>query len=133
MAPAVSRTGPAKLARARDFSKPWNVTTIHTQFLRRDQIPKFVQYRVRPSFYTLHTFYFADAHITNRGPEQATYISPMRDAINAGLRPTNHTDLVVAPLDQMMMLHSAVDPTAIKDIHITQTIKDGSPIWPQKP
>jgi len=57
----------------------------------------------------------------------------MRDAINAGLRPTNHTDLVVAPLDQMMMLHSAVDPTAIKDIHITQTIKDGSPIWPQKP
>jgi hypothetical protein len=182
-----------ELARAGDFSKPWNVTTIHTQFIRRDQIPKFVQYRVRPSFYTLHTFYFADAHITNRGPEQAAYISPMRDAINAGLRPTNHTDFVVAPLDQMMMLHSAVNrtsrsgqpigpdqrispyeglltmtawaaeqygeesskgsleqgkradlvildknplsvaPTAIKDIHITQTIKDGSTIWTQTP
>lgn len=97
-----------EFARAGDFSKPWNVTTIHTQFMRKDHIPKFVQYKIRPSFYTLHTFYFAEAHIANRGKEQAMYISPMRDAIDAGLRPTNHTDFVVAPLDQMMMLYSAV-------------------------
>ncbi len=37
------------------------------------------------------------------------YISPMRDAIDAGLHPSNHTDFVVAPLDQMMMLYSAVN------------------------
>jgi len=37
------------------------------------------------------------------------YISPMRDAIDAGLRPSNHTDFVVAPLGQMMMLWSAVN------------------------
>jgi predicted amidohydrolase YtcJ len=37
------------------------------------------------------------------------YISPMRDAIDAGLHPTNHTDFVVAPLDQMFMLWSAVN------------------------
>mgnify|MGYP001814868441 FL=1 len=37
------------------------------------------------------------------------YISPMRDAIDAGLSPSNHTDFVVAPLDQMMMLWSAVN------------------------
>lgn len=98
-----------EFARAGDFSRPWNVTTIHTQFLRKDQIPKFVKYKVRPSFYTLHTFYFAEAHLANRGKEQAMYISPMRDAIDAGLRPTNHTDFVVAPLDQMMMLWSAVN------------------------
>ena len=98
-----------ELARAGDFTKPWNVTTIHTQFMRKDQIPKFVQYKVRPSFYTLHTYYFAEAHIANRGKEQAAYISPMRDAIDAGLRPTNHTDFVVAPLDQMFMLRSAVN------------------------
>ena len=96
-------------ARAGDYSKPWNVTTIHTQFMRKDQIPKFVKYKVRPSFYTLHTFYFAEAHLANRGKEQAMYISPMRDAIDAGLRPSNHTDFVVAPLDQMMMLSSAVN------------------------
>jgi predicted amidohydrolase YtcJ len=68
-----------------------------------------VQYRIRPSFYTLHTFYFYEAHLANRGKEQAQYISPMRDAIDKGLHPTNHTDFYVAPLDQMFMLWSAVN------------------------
>lgn len=178
-------------ARAGDFSRPWDVTTIHTQFLRKDQIPKFVEYAIRPSFYTLHTFYFADTHIANRGAAQGNYISPMRDAIDAGLRPTNHTDFVVAPLDQMTMLWSAVnrvsragaeigpdqrvsayeglksmtlwaaeqygeadskgtletgkladlvildtdpttvEPMAIRDIRIVETIKEGRTIWPE--
>jgi len=98
-----------EFARNGDYTRPWNVTTIHTQFLRKDQIPAFVKYKVRPSFYTLHTYYFYEAHVKNRGKEQAQYISPMRDAIDAGLKPTNHTDFVVAPLDQMMMLWSAVN------------------------
>ena len=82
---------------------------IHSQFVRKDQLDKYLQYRMRPSFYTLHTYYFAEAHIAQRGREQAMYISPMRDAIDAGLHPTNHTDFVVAPLDQMFMLWSAVN------------------------
>ncbi|HLO80852.1 MAG TPA: amidohydrolase [Chitinophagaceae bacterium] len=98
-----------EFARAGDYSKPWNVTTIHSQFMRKDQMDKFVKYNVRPSFYTLHTYYFYEAHLKNRGKEQAQYISPMRDAIDAGMKPTNHTDFVVAPLDQMMMLWSAVN------------------------
>lgn len=98
-----------EFARAGDFRKPWNVTTIHSQFMRKDQIPRFVQYKIHPSFYTLHTYYFAEAHIANRGREQAMYISPMRDAIDAGLHPTNHPDFVVAPLDQLFMLWSAAN------------------------
>ncbi|MFO0914758.1 MAG: amidohydrolase [Pirellulales bacterium] len=96
-------------AAASDLTRDRRVTLIHAQFTRPDHIPKFVEYKVRPSFYTLHTYYFAEAHIKNRGVEQAMYISPMRDAIDAGLHPTNHTDFVVAPLDQMMMLWSAVN------------------------
>ncbi len=96
-------------AREGDYSTPWNVTTIHSQFMRKDQMPKFIKYNVRPSFYTLHTYYFYEAHLKNRGFEQAQYISPVRDAIDMGMRPTNHTDFVVAPLDQMMMLWSAVN------------------------
>jgi predicted amidohydrolase YtcJ len=98
-----------EFAAADDLTKYRNVTAIHAQFTRKDQIPKFVEYKIRPSFYTLHTFYFAEAHIANRGREQAMHISPMRDAIDAGLRPTNHTDFVVAPLDQMFMLWTAVN------------------------
>jgi predicted amidohydrolase YtcJ len=92
-----------------DPTKYRNVTAIHAQFLRKDQIAQFAKYKIRPSLYTLHTYYFAEAHIANRGREQAMYISPMRDAIDAGLHPTNHTDFVVAPLDQMFMLWSAVN------------------------
>lgn len=98
-----------EFAAADDPAKYRNVTAIHAQFTRKDQIAKYVQYRIRPSFYTLHTYYFAEAHIANRGEAQAMYISPMRDAIDAGLHPTNHTDAVVAPLDQMFMLWSAVN------------------------
>lgn len=98
-----------EFAAAGDPGKDRRVTMIHAQFTRKDQIPKYAAYKIRPSYYTLHTYYFADAHIANRGPEQAQYISPLRDSIDQGLRPTNHTDFVVAPLDQMFMLWSAVN------------------------
>ena len=98
-----------ELARGGDYTKPWNVTTIHTQFVRKDQLVKFVPMKIRPSFYTEHTFYFSDAHRANRGDKQAAYLSPMRDAIDLGLHPTNHTDFYVAPLDQMFMMWTAVN------------------------
>lgn len=102
-------------AAAGDLTKDRHVTLIHAQFTRKDQLDKFAQYKVTPSFYTLHTYYFADAHIANRGRAQAMYISPMRDAIDKGLRPTNHTDFIVAPLDQMFMLWSAVNRISRSD------------------
>ncbi|MFM7084662.1 MAG: amidohydrolase [Hyphomicrobium sp.] len=98
-----------EFAASDNLSKERNVTLIHGQFTRKDQIPKYVEYKIRPSFYTLHTYYFAEAHKANRGLEQTQYISPMRDAIDSGLHPTNHTDFVVAPLDQMFMLWTAVN------------------------
>jgi predicted amidohydrolase YtcJ len=96
-------------AAAGDLGKERHVTMIHSQFVRKDQLDKYVMYKIRPSFYTLHTYYFADAHIANRGRAQTMYISPMRDAIDKGLLPTNHTDFIVAPLDQMFMMGSAVN------------------------
>ena len=96
-------------AAASDLERDRRVTLIHAQFTRKDQLDKYVRYKITPSFYTLHTYYFAGAHIANRGEQQAMYISPMRDAIDKGLRPTNHTDFIVAPLDQMFMLWSAVN------------------------
>lgn len=98
-----------EFAAAGDLTKDRHVTMIHAQFTRKDQIPTYLKYKIRPSYYTLHSYYFAEAHIKNRGKDQAAYLSPMRDSIDAGLHPTNHTDFVVAPLDQMFMLWSAVN------------------------
>lgn len=82
---------------------------IHSQFVRKDQLQKYVDYKMIPSFYTGHTFFFGEAHIKNRGLEQASFISPMKTAIGMGLKPTNHTDFSVVPIDQMMVLWTAVN------------------------
>ena len=96
-------------AAAGDLSKQRHTTVIHSQFVRADQLDKYVEYSITPSFYTEHTFYFGDTHVLNRGKEQAFFISPMRAAIDKGLRPTNHTDFVVAPLDQLFVMWTAVN------------------------
>jgi predicted amidohydrolase YtcJ len=98
-----------EFAAAGDLTRNRHVTLIHGQFVRSDQLDRLVRYKVIPSFYTLHTFYFAEAHIANRGKDQASFISPMLAAIGKGLRPTNHTDFLVAPLDQLFMMWSAVN------------------------
>lgn|SRR5512139_698926 len=91
-----------------DLGRDRNVTTIDSQFVRKEQLDKCAQHKIRPSFRTLRTRCFAKAHIAIRGQEQAMCISPMRDAVDKGLVPTNHTDFVVAPLDLMFMMRSAV-------------------------
>jgi predicted amidohydrolase YtcJ len=79
-----------------DSDKQRHTTVIHSQFVRADQLDKYVAYSITPSLYTEHTFYFGDTHVLNRGKVQAFYESPMRAAIDKGLRPTNHTDFVRA-------------------------------------
>jgi predicted amidohydrolase YtcJ len=81
---------------------------IHCQFIRKDQIIAFAKYRLIPSLFTDHTFFFGETHLINRGAEQAALISPMKSALAAGLRPTNHTDAFVTPIDQMMTVWTAV-------------------------
>jgi predicted amidohydrolase YtcJ len=90
-------------------TKERRTTIIHSQFVRKDQLDKYVEYKMIPSLYTEHTFFFADAHIKNRGLDQASFISPMKTALEKGLRPTNHTDFNVAPIDQMMVIWTAVN------------------------
>lgn len=92
-----------------DPTKERRTTIIHSQFVRPEQLDKYVEYKMIPSLYTEHTFFFADAHIKNRGLEQASFISPMKTAISKGLKPTNHTDFNVAPIDQMMVVWTAVN------------------------
>jgi predicted amidohydrolase YtcJ len=92
-----------------DFSKDRRTTVIHSQFVRPDQLDTYVKENLIASFYTEHTYFFADAHIRNRGEKQTFFLSPMKTALAKGVKCTNHTDFNVAPIDQMMVVWSAVN------------------------
>jgi hypothetical protein len=47
--------------------------------------------------------------------EQASFLSPMKTALEKGLKPTNHTDFNVAPIDQMMVVWTAVNRVSRND------------------
>ncbi|MFM8702540.1 MAG: amidohydrolase [Planctomycetia bacterium] len=90
-------------------AKPRGTVGVHSQFIRRDQLEKYKAWSITPSFFTIHCFYFGDTHVANRGAAQADFISPMKSARALGLRPANHTDFNVAPLDQIFTMHTAVN------------------------
>ncbi len=98
-----------EFAAADDPARPRRTVMVHSQFVRRDQLARYVDYRIIPSLFTQHTYYFGDAHVRLRGKEQADFLSPMRAAIDLGLHPTNHTDFVVTPLDQLFVMWTAVN------------------------
>ena len=92
-----------------DPARPRGTVGVHSQFIRPDQLEKYRAWSITPSFFTIHCFYFGDVHLANRGPAQADRISPLRSARALGLRPSNHTDFNVAPLDQLFTIHTAVN------------------------
>ena len=81
---------------------------IHSQCMRPDQLPKYVELGFSPSFFTVHTFYWGEEHLANLGTERASFISPMKSAIQQGLTCSNHSDFSVTPMDPMRMMWSAV-------------------------
>ncbi|NYF88082.1 amidohydrolase family protein [Tunturiibacter empetritectus] len=84
---------------------------IHSQFVRRDQLDTYVKLGIVPSMFTLHTYFFGDVHVKNRGMQQASFISPMNTAMKMGLRVSNHSDFSVLPLDPMFIMWTAMNRT----------------------
>ena len=95
-----------------DLRRDRRTTIIHSQFVRRDQLAKYKEYQFVPSLFTEHTFFFGDTHVLNRGKDQAYFLSPLKSSVEMGLKPTNHTDFNVAPIDQMLVVWSAVNRTS---------------------
>ncbi|MEY3205852.1 MAG: hypothetical protein RLZZ21_2183 [Planctomycetota bacterium] len=178
-----------RFAAGDDPARPRGTVGVHSQFIRPDQLQKYAAWKITPSFFTLHCFYFGDTHVANRGQAQAESISPLKSARALGLRPSNHTDFNVSPLNQLFTMHTAVnrttrsgrvlganervtplealeaitidgarqygeeatkgsievgkladlvilsanpltvDPAAIQDIRVEETIKDGATVW----
>jgi predicted amidohydrolase YtcJ len=81
---------------------------IHSQCMRPDQLDAYADLGFSPSFFTVHTFFWGEEHMTNLGEERAAFISPMKSAIAKGMRCSNHSDFSVTPMDPMRMMWSAV-------------------------
>jgi predicted amidohydrolase YtcJ len=85
-------------------------TVIHAQTLREDQLDRMSALGVMPSFFVTHTFYWGDWHRDSvLGPTRGARISPVRSALERGMRFTLHNDSPVAPSDCRMLLWSAVN------------------------
>jgi predicted amidohydrolase YtcJ len=82
---------------------------IHCQFVRRDQLDKIAAWKIVPSFYTEHTYFFGTTHTKQRGREQAHFLSPLKSALDRGIVFANHTDFNVAPIDQLFVVWTAVN------------------------
>jgi predicted amidohydrolase YtcJ len=94
---------------AKDRFADRRTTIIHSQFVRKDQLEKYADYKIMPSFFTEHCFYFGETHLKNRGKEQAYFLSPMKTALGMDIRCQNHTDFNVSPIDQMFVVWTAVN------------------------
>jgi predicted amidohydrolase YtcJ len=81
---------------------------IHSQCMRPDHLGAYAELGFSPSFFTMHTFFWGEEHVTNLGDERASFISPMKSALAKGLVCSNHTDFSVCPMDPMRVMWSAV-------------------------
>ncbi len=81
---------------------------VHSQFCRQDQLERFVELGLVPTFFTNHAYYFSGVHRKFIGDERTDFLSPMRAAIDAGIKATNHSDAGVTPLNPMFTVWTAV-------------------------
>ncbi|WP_298537196.1 amidohydrolase [uncultured Algibacter sp.] len=94
--------------------------TIHTQFQRTDQIKKFAELGISPSYFTNHCFYWGDDHIRNQGEERGKAISPMKSAMEAGLIVSNHSDFNVTPLNPFFILWTSMTRETRSGVQLDQ-------------
>ncbi len=82
---------------------------IHAQATRLDQLDKFVELNIIPSFYVLHTFAWGDWHREQILGERAERISPAGAAVERGLRFTFSHDAPVTPPDVLLLMWAGVN------------------------
>lgn len=82
---------------------------VHAQMAQTDQLRRFAQLGITPSFFAAHVYYWGDRHRDIfMGPARAARMSPMAEARALGLRYSTHLDAPIVPVDATMQLWSAV-------------------------
>ena len=82
---------------------------IHAQLVQKAELRRMKELEMIPSFFVAHTYYWGDIHLQNFGRARAERVSPVQDAIQAGLRYTIHQDTPVLPPDMMKTISCAVN------------------------
>ena len=85
---------------------------IHGQYVREDQLDAFKDLNVIASLFPLHTYYWGDWHKQIIGDSLGNKISPVKTALNKGLKVTIHTDAPVALPNLMRVVWTAVNRTS---------------------
>ena len=91
------------------LDKDRRTIVIHAQFARPDQLKMFMKYNMQPSFFTNHAYFWGDEHVLNLGKARADFLSPMVSARKLGLKPTNHSDATVTPINPIFTVWTAVN------------------------
>jgi predicted amidohydrolase YtcJ len=85
---------------------------IHGQYIRDHQLDSYKELKVITSLFPLHTFYWGDWHKEIIGDSLANRISPVKTALNKGVKISIHTDAPVALPNLMRVIWTAVNRTS---------------------
>lgn len=81
---------------------------VHSQTVRCDQLERFKELGMIPSFFVDHVYFWGDVHLKNLGEERAGNISPTGWAKELGLLYTFHQDTPILPPDMLRTVQTAV-------------------------
>jgi predicted amidohydrolase YtcJ len=88
----------------------WRPVVIHSQVVRRDQLDKYAELKIVPSYFEAHTFYWGDWHRDETlGPVRAPFISPLRTSLDKGIVFSIHSDSPVIPPNALFLYWAAVN------------------------
>lgn len=76
---------------------------IHCQTVRNDQLERMARLHMIASIFVGHVWYWGDVHKKNLGTKRGDHISPVKDALELGVRVNFHQD---TPVTKPNMLHS---------------------------
>lgn len=96
---------------------------IHGQYIREDQLDDAKEMDMIASLFPLHTFYWGDWHKELIGDSLGNKISPVKTALNKGLKITIHTDAPVALPSLMRVVWTAVNRTSRSGVVIGEKEK----------
>ena len=77
---------------------------------REDQLDAIKELGISPSFFVGHAYYWGDRHRDIfMGPERAARLSPLKSAVDRGIRFTVHDDTPVTPVKPIQLVWDAVN------------------------